>query len=66
MRSIIWPQEVVEVAKVLQEKKSASGFWKAKLIFIHEKNRQRSKYTSKTFEIKNGQKSKNVALEILK
>ncbi len=37
MRSIVWPQEVVEVAKVLQEKKSASGFWKAKLIFIHEK-----------------------------
>jgi hypothetical protein len=25
------------VAKVLQEKKSASGFWKAKLFFIYEK-----------------------------
>jgi hypothetical protein len=37
MRSIVWPQEVVEVAKVLQEKKLVSGFWKAKLIFIHEK-----------------------------
>ena len=54
------------MAKVLQEKKSASGFWKAKLIYIHEKKRQMSKYTSKTFEIKNGQESKNVALEILK
>jgi hypothetical protein len=49
-----------------EKKKSASGFWIAKLIFTHEKKRQRSKYTSKTFEIKNGQKSKNVALEILK
>jgi hypothetical protein len=37
MRSIVWPQEVVEMAKALQEKKSASGFWKAKLIFIYEK-----------------------------
>ena len=37
MRSIVWPQEVVEVGKVLQEKKSASGFWKGKSIFIHEK-----------------------------
>ena len=36
MRPIVWPQEVVEVAKVLQEK-SASAFWIAKLIFIHEK-----------------------------
>ena len=36
MRSIVWPQEVVEVAKVLK-KKSASGFWEAKLISIHEK-----------------------------
>jgi hypothetical protein len=54
------------VAKVLQEKKSASGFWKEKLILTHEKKRQMSKYTSKTFEIKNGQKSKTVALEILK
>jgi hypothetical protein len=40
MRSIIWPQKVVEVAKVSQEKKSASGFWKAELIFIHEKKGQ--------------------------
>ena len=62
----MWLQEVDEVAKVLQEKKSASGFWKSKSIFIHEKKRQRSKYTSKTFEIKKGQKSKNIALEILK
>jgi hypothetical protein len=30
------------------------------------KKSQRSKYTSKTFEIKKGQKRKNVALEILK
>ena len=37
MRSIVLPQEVVEVAKVLQEKKSASCFWKAKLISIHDK-----------------------------
>ena len=54
------------MAKVLLEKESASNFWKAKLIFTHDKKRQRSKCTSKTFEIKNGQKSKNVALEILK
>ena len=37
MRSIVWPQEVVEVAKDLQEKKSAIGLWKEKLIFIYEK-----------------------------
>ena len=67
LRSIVWPQEVVERAKVLQEKKSASAFWKTKLIFIHDKNRQqRSKYTSKSFDIKKGHKSKNVAIEILK
>jgi hypothetical protein len=52
--------------QVFTRKKSASGFWNTKLIFIPEKKRQRSKYTSKTFEIKNGQESKNVALEILK
>jgi hypothetical protein len=28
MRSIIWPQEVVEVAKVLQEKNQQVGFGK--------------------------------------
>ena len=66
MRSIIRPQEVVEVAKVLQEKKFASAFWKAKLIYIHEEKRQRSKYASKNFKIKKSQKSKNVALGILK
>jgi hypothetical protein len=66
LRSIVCPQEVVEVSKFLQEKESASGICNAKLIFIHEKKRQRSKKTTKTFEIKNGQKSKNVALEILK
>jgi hypothetical protein len=54
------------VAQGFTRKKSASVFCKAKLISIHEKKRQRSKYTYKTFEIKNGQKSKNVALEILK
>ena len=48
------------------KKKSASAFWKAKLIFIHEKKKQRSKYTSKSFETNKGQKSKNIALEILK
>ena len=44
--------------------KSASAFWKAKLIFINEKKRQRSKYISETFEIKKGQRSENIALEI--
>jgi hypothetical protein len=42
LSSIVWPQEVVEVAKVLQEKKSSSGFWKAKLIFIREKKKTQS------------------------
>jgi hypothetical protein len=54
------------VGKVLKEKNQKFGFWKTKLILTHEKKRQRSKYSSKTFEIKNGQESKNVALEILK
>ena len=53
------------MAKVLQEKIS-NCFLESKIIFIHEKKRQRSKYTSKTFEIKKCQKSKNVALGILK
>ena len=43
MRSIVWPQEIIEVAKVLKEKKkSANGFWKAKLIFIREKKKGQS------------------------
>ena len=66
MRSIVWPQEVVEVAKVLQEKNQQVVFGKQNGFLLMRKKRQRSKYTSKTFEIKNGQKSKNVALEILK
>ena len=62
LRLIVWPQEIVEVAKVLQ-KKSASVFWLAKLIYVHEKKvRGQSMYTPKTFKIKKDQKSKNVVL----
>jgi hypothetical protein len=58
MRSIVWPQEVVEVAKVLEEKKSASGFWKAKLIVIHEKKDKGHSTPSKLLKSKIVRKAK--------
>jgi hypothetical protein len=94
LRSIVWLQEVDEVAKVLQEKNQQVFFGNQnQFLFMRKKDKGQStrslnnmrgevscfeilgevscfeiltKYTSKIFEIKEGQKSKNVAFEILK
>jgi hypothetical protein len=55
LRSIVWPQEVVEMARVLQGKIQQVLFGKQNYFFSMRKKRQRSKYTCKTFEIKTGQ-----------
>ena len=61
LRSNLWSQEVVEVAKVLEEKIS-NCFLESKIDFYSWEKKQITK-VDKTSEIKKGQKIKNIALD---